>query len=207
MPVSPRQRPPQDQPEVPGFLELPPGKIAAVATYLEMGRPPKMPAANPSLGRFEPLVGDLARYRRLFADVGRPWLWFSRALLSDGQLRAIIDDPAVEALAYKVNGRDAGIVELDFRKPGECELAFLGLAPGVIGRGLGRELAAEGIRRAFARPISRLWLHTCTLDHPAAVRFYRSVGFVPYRRALEVADDPRLTGRLPRDAAPDVPIV
>ncbi len=106
-----------------------------------------------------------------------------------------------------VGGRDAGILELDFRKGGECELAFLGLVPGVIGRSLGRELAAEGIRRAFARPISRLWLHTCTLDHPGAVRFYRSVGFVPYRRALEVADDPRLTGRLPREAAPDVPIV
>jgi ribosomal protein S18 acetylase RimI-like enzyme len=172
-----------------------------------MGRPLQVPSVDPSRGRFEPLSGDLGRYRRLFADVGRPWLWFSRASLSDGQLSAIIDDPAVEALAYVVGGRDAGILELDFRKGGECELAFLGLVPGVIGQSLGRELAAEGIRRAFARPISRLWLHTCTLDHPGAVRFYRSVGFVPYRRALEVADDPRLTGRLPREAAPDVPIV
>nr|WP_246736045.1 GNAT family N-acetyltransferase [Enterovirga sp. DB1703] len=187
-------------------MELPPGKIAAVATYLQMTRPPRQPAGARS-GRFAPLRGDLGRYRRLFAEVGRPWLWFSRAALSDAQLRAIIDDPAVEALAYVADGADAGILELDFRKAGECELAFLGLVPGAIGRGLGRQLAAEAIRRAFARPISRLWLHTCTLDHPAAVRFYLSVGFVPYRRALEVADDPRLTGGLPRDAAPDVPIV
>jgi ribosomal protein S18 acetylase RimI-like enzyme len=204
--VSPRPRP-EDGPEVPGFLELPPGKIAAVATYLEMRRAPAAAGSAPRSGEFVRLSGDVVRYRRLFGEVGRPWLWFSRASLSDAQLEKIIDDPAVEALAFVVDGADAGILELDFRKEGECELAFLGLVPGVVGRGRGRELAAEGIRRAFSRPISRLWLHTCTLDHPGAVRFYRSVGFVPYRRALEVADDPRLTGRLPRSAAPDVPII
>jgi ribosomal protein S18 acetylase RimI-like enzyme len=204
--VSPRARP-EDGPEVPGFLELPPGKIAAVATYLEMRRPPAEAKSAPPSGAFVRLSGDVVRYRRLFGEVGRPWLWFSRASLSDAQLETIIDDPAVEALAFVVDGADAGILELDFRKADECELAFLGLVPGAVGRGLGRELAAEGIRRAFSRPISRLWLHTCTLDHPGAVRFYRSVGFLPYRRALEVADDPRLTGRLPRSAAPDVPII
>ena len=204
--MSPRPRP-QDQNEVPGFLELPPGKIAAVATYLEMTRPPAGQVPTEVSGEFVPLAGDVARYRRLFAEVGRPWLWFSRASLSDGQLRAILEDPAVEALAFMIDGAEVGILELDFRKEGECELAFLGLVPGAIGRGLGRQLAAEALRRAFARPISRRWLHTCTLDHPAAIRFYQSVGFTPYRRALEVADDPRLTGRLPRDAAPDVPVI
>ena len=203
MPPRPRL---EKSPEVPGFVELPPGKIAAVATYLEMQRP-SLPHSWPTTGEFVPLSGDVPRYRNLFGEVGRPWLWFSRAALSDLELREIIDDPAVEALAFMVDGVEAGILELDFRKAGECELAFLGLVPGAIGRGLGRELAAEGIRRAFSRPISRLWLHTCTLDHPSAVRFYRSVGFVPYRRALEVADDPRLTGRLPRGAAPDLPII
>ena len=204
--MAPRRHPGSEQ-EVPGFVELPPGKIAAVATYLEMREPSPAASASSPTGEFVPLAGDVERYRRLFAEVGEPWLWFSRALLSDAQLAAIIDDPLVEALALVKDGRDVGLLELDFRKGSECELAFLGLVPGLIGRGLGLELAAEGIRRAFRRPISRLWLHTCTLDHPAAVRFYRSVGFTPYRRALEVAEDPRLTGRLPRDAAPDVPIV
>ena len=204
--MSPRSLP-AIEPDVPGFVELPPGKIAAVATYLEMKEPPAGLPGTPCPGRFETLAGDPPRNRRLFDEVGRPWLWFSRAALSDPQLRAIIDDPDVEALAFAVDGVDVGIVEVDFRKGGECELAFLGLVRGAIGRGFGEHLAREGIRRAFARPISRLWLHTCTLDHPGAVRFYRSMGFVPYRRALEVADDPRLTGRLPREAAPDVPII
>ncbi|MFL5217644.1 MAG: GNAT family N-acetyltransferase, partial [Microvirga sp.] len=57
------------------------------------------------------------------------------------------------------------------------------------------------------RPIARLWVHTCSLDHPRAVAFYLGAGFRPYKRAIEVADDPRLTGDLPRDAEPQVPLI
>jgi hypothetical protein len=63
------------------------------------------------------------------------------------------------------------------------------------------------IRRAFAKPVDRFFLHTCSLDHPAALAFYIRAGFTPYKRAIEVADDPRLTGRLPRTAAPHVPVI
>lgn len=205
--MSPRPKPEQ-MPEVPGFTELPPGKIAAVATYLDMLRPPSPLHPGPGKGyRLQPLAGDLRRYRALFAAVGQPWLWFSRAGMSDGEVRAILGSPDVEAFAVLVEGQDAGLVELNFTSDRECELAFFGLAPAFIGRKLGPVLIAEAIRRAFVRPIGRLWLHTCTLDHPSALPFYIKAGFRPYRRALEVADDPRLTGRLPRDAAPGVPIV
>ncbi len=189
-----------------GIVELPPGKIAAVATYLEMRRAarPERPALP---GRLEGLSGDLPRYRRLYAGIGEPWLWFSRAVLPDADLRAIIDHPDVQAACLVIGGRDMGLAELDFRQGGECELAFFGLVPEAYGRGLGRALMDEAIRRAFARPIRRLWLHTCTLDHPAALPFYLKAGFRPYRRAIEVADDPRLTGHLPRDAAPLFPML
>jgi hypothetical protein len=63
------------------------------------------------------------------------------------------------------------------------------------------------IRRAFREPIRRLFLHTCSLDHPAALPFYVRAGFVAYRRAIEVADDPRLYGALPLTAAPQIPII
>jgi hypothetical protein len=59
---------------------------------------------------------------------------------------------------------------------------------------------------AWAAPIERFWLHTCTLDHPGAIAFYRRSGFAPYKLGVEIADDPRLTGALPRDAFPDVPV-
>jgi hypothetical protein len=100
-----------------------------------------------------------------------------------------------------------GSSELDFRKPGECELAFLGLAPGVIGRGLGTRACRGGHPPGLRTPdlaIVAAHLHARPSGRRQVLSLRR---FVPYRRALEVADDPRLTGRLPRDAAPDVPIV
>jgi hypothetical protein len=66
---------------------------------------------------------------------------------------------------------------------------------------------SRAIERAWAHPIERLWVHTCTLDHPGALAFYVRSGFRPYRRQVEVADDPRLSGALPRNAAPHVPII
>jgi GNAT superfamily N-acetyltransferase len=190
-----------------GIVDLPPGKIAAIATYLEMRTPPQPKPVPTHEGRFEPIGGDLHRYRALYKAVGEQWLWFSRARLSDLRLAAILEDPRVEPLAFQVKGRDLGLIELDFRVAGQCELSFLGLVPHATGQGLGRVLIQEAIRRAFAKPIERLWLHTCTLDHPAALPFYMAAGLRPYRRAVEIAQDPRLTGELPRDSAPQLPIV
>lgn len=190
-----------------GIVDLPPGKIAAIATYLEMRTPPEPKPVRAHDGGFEPIAGDLRRYRALYRAVGEPWLWFSRARLSDFRLRAILDDPRVEPLAFHAGGRDLGLIELDFRIPGQCELSFLGLVPDAIGQGLGRVLIQEAVRRAFAKPVERLWLHTCTLDHPAALPFYMAAGLRPFRRAIEIAEDPRLTGELPRDAAPHLPII
>lgn len=205
---SPDAPPAQD-----GLIELPPGKIAAIATYLEMRAPPdRAPGASGALpralpGRLDRISGDIARYRALYARIGEPWLWFSRTVLPDERLRAIIGHPAVEALALVVEGRDVGLAEIDRRHPGECELSFFGLVPESCGRGIGGALMDEAVRRSFARPIRRLWLHTCTLDHPAAMSFYLKAGFRPYRRAIEIADDPRLTGHMRRGAAPLFPIV
>lgn len=196
-------------PVLDGLVELPAGKIAAVATYLEIFAPRSGLASREraldEVGSLEPIGHDLARYRRLYAEIGEAWLWFSRALMDDAALAQIIRDPAVEPVALVMGGRNVGLLELDFRAAGECELAFFGLVADMQGRGLGRVLLREAVRRAFARPIRRLWLHTCTLDHPAAVQTYLQAGFVPYRRAIEIADDPRLTGHMPVDAAPHFP--
>ena len=187
-----------------GYTDVPPGKIAAVVTYLQMTAPP---AAEPRPLDLVSLRGDPARYRALFRRVGEPWLWFSRAGLDDARLAAIVDHPDVEALALRVDGDDCGLLELDFREPGACELAYFGLVPGRTGQGLGRALMTQAIARAFTRPITRLWVHTCTLDDPGALAFYVRSGFVPYRRAIEIAEDPRLAGTLPRGVAPHHPAI
>jgi GNAT superfamily N-acetyltransferase len=191
-----------------GYTDLPPDKIATIVTYLEMRTKPRPTRrekrANWSLQR---LAGDLGRYRGLFRTVGEPWLWFSRAVMSDGELAAILQDPDVEAYALTDGTADIGLLEIDFRQRTEAELTFLGLVPGAIGRGAGRYLMEEAIGRAFARRVSRFFVHTCSLDHPSALAFYLRSGFTPYKRAIEVTDDPRLRGCLPVDAAPQVPVL
>lgn len=188
-----------------GYTELPPGKVAAVVTYLEMRLPPRRPPVTARSMALAPIVADIARYRALYRRVGEPWLWFSRLVMAEAELLAILEDPRVEAFALRGDGEDIGLLELDFRQPDECELSFLGLVPEAIGAGAGRFLIENAIARAFARPIRRFWVHTCTLDHPAALEFYVRAGFVPYGRAVEIADDPRLSGHLPRSAAPHLP--
>ncbi|WP_298960899.1 GNAT family N-acetyltransferase [uncultured Methylobacterium sp.] len=188
-----------------GLTPIPPTHVAAVVTYLEMRRPPApAPDAPPTL---EPIGADLARYRALYARIGEPWLWASRRRLDDAGLARILADPAVSALALTSAGGDVGLVELDRRVPGEVEIAFFGLVPEATGQGTGPRLMAEALRRAWSGTVARVWLHTCTLDHPAALGFYRRCGFAPYARAVEVIPDPRLAGHLPRDAAPQVPVL
>ena len=191
-----------------GYTDLPPGKIATIVTYLEMRKPPVLPSLRPPEGwSLQRIDHDRARYRSLFRIVGEPWLWFSRAMMPDDRLAAILDDPKVEAYALHDGTGDVGLLELDFRTDDEVELAFLGLVPGFIGKGAGRFLMNEAIRHAFARPTQRFFVHTCTLDSPSAIAFYMRSGFTPYRRAIEVADDPRLLGFLPREAAPHIPLL
>lgn len=191
-----------------GYTDLPSDKIATIVTYLEMRERPRLPEVRmPDAWSLQRLGQDRGRYRDLFRRVGEPWLWFSRAVMSDEKLADILADPRIEAYALHDGAQDIGFLELDFRGKGEVELVYLGVVPGVIGQGAGRFLMNEAIRRAFAEPIDRFFVHTCSLDHPGALGFYMRSGFTPYKRAIEVADDPRLLGFLPMDAAPHIPVL
>lgn len=211
-----------------GYHDLPRGKLAAVVTYLEL-RAPSPPASRVQVGDATgrgPAVPDTVVtgspapwmlrqvsapapdwYRDLYRRVGEPWLWSSRLVMPDDALRAILGSPDVEVHALVADGRDEGLLELDFRVPDACEIAFFGLTPALTGRGAGRWLMARALARAWERPVSRVWLHTCSLDSPRALDFYRRAGFTPYARRVEVLDDPRLLGVLPETAAPQVPLL
>lgn len=191
-----------------GYSNIPAGKIAAVVTHLEMTARPA-PRSDPpgawSLRRVE--APGLDWFRELYRRVGEEWLWFSRLQMSDADLAAIIHSPLVEVHALVQDGRDEGLCELDFREPGQCELAFFGVTAKLIGSGAGRWLMNRALERAWSRQVSRVWVHTCTLDHPSALAFYQRSGFRPFRRQVEIADDPRLDGTLPRSAAGHVPVI
>jgi len=139
------------------YEPVPDGDLAAVVTFLEMRKAPafQIPASNLSLRRIE--HPEVDSYRQLFRRIGRHWLWFSRLILSDEELAAIIDDPAVELyIIVDEIGADIGMIELDFREPGQCELAFIGILPELTGMGHGRWLTGQTLRLAWRDGVRRL---------------------------------------------------
>jgi GNAT superfamily N-acetyltransferase len=188
-----------------GLVDVPRGHVAAVVTYLEMNarpEPPPIPESPLRLERWRSVDPD--RYRALFRRVGAKWLWFSRLAMDDRELMAKTAD--VHA-AIDETGDEVGILELDFRTPGESLIRFLGLAPELAGRGHGRWLFAQTLALAWREDVAVVRVHTCSLDHPAALPSYLRAGFRPVRRAFESFPDPRLSGLLPRDAAPQIPLL
>jgi GNAT superfamily N-acetyltransferase len=191
-----------------GYSDIPAGKIAAVVTHLEMTARPALrpdPAGAWSLRRVD--APGLDWCRDLYRRVGEEWLWFSRIRMPDAELAERLHAPQLEVYALVDDGRDEGLLELDFRGSGQCEIGMFGVTAKLVGTGAGRWLMNRALDIAWSRPVERVWLHTCTFDHPAALAFYQRSGFRAFRRQVEVADDPRLDGTAPREVARHVPVI
>lgn len=190
-----------------GYHPVPAGKLATIVTSLEMrSRPVPSVASERAAWSFEHRRRpDIDWYRALYRRVGEPFLWASRLELSDDRLAAILHDPRVEVYRILADGDEAGIVELDFRVANACELTYFGVTQPWIGRGLAHGMMTRAIERAWSEPITRFWVHTCSLDHPAAIPFYRRAGFVPFRCDVEIFNDPRATGIYAAETAPHIP--
>jgi GNAT superfamily N-acetyltransferase len=192
-----------------GYTDLPPGKIANVVTYLEtFAKPPRLAEpARPDLVFRRVAAPDVAWYRETIRTIGEEWLWYSPLVMPEDRLAAIIRHPDMAIHVLERDGETVGVAELDRRIAGQVELSFFGVAASEIGTGAARLLMNRALDAAFAPGIGRVWVHTCTFDHPAAVRFYRRAGFSPYKFAIEVTDDPRLTGHVPETAGPHVALI
>jgi GNAT superfamily N-acetyltransferase len=187
------------------LIDIPDHEVGAVVTYLEMTERPKprpFPASPLRLERWRD--PDPEKYRLLFRRVGGKWLWFSRLTMGDERLREEMAE--VHAVVDR-GGVEVGMIELDFRVPGECLIRFLGLVPELTGRGHGKWLFARALALAWRPGVGRVRVNTCTLDHPAALPSYLKAGFRAVRRAFESFPDPRLTGLLPADVAPQAPLL
>ncbi len=183
---------------------LPRGHVGAVVTALTMAerpRPAPLPASELKLEAWpDP---DLDRYRALFRRVGERWLWYSRLIMGDDELRSALGEVN---LVRAPDGSEAGMIELE-RDPDACRIRFLGLVPELTGRGHGRWLIESALALAWQDGVEQVELYTCSLDHPAAMPAYLRAGFTAVSRSFESFPDPRLTGHLPRDCAPQVPLV
>ena len=173
-------------------------KLATTITFLEMTARPQIdpvhPPSNLKIALLHAERPSLAFYRFLYDTVGEPWLWWERRVMSDAALAEIIGDPQVELYVLYVDGTPAGFAELDGRDPQNIELAYFGLMPDFIGRGLGPYLLYSVIEIAWDRAPQRLWVNSTTLDHPKPLGLYQRMGFQPYKQEQRTIVDPRSIG-------------
>src|SRR5262245_15495716 len=151
--------------------------------YLEMLAPCSRPTPAPrdGLSVLHARRPTVPYYRFLYKSVGQDYHWYSRGRLSDADLAATIQHPLNEVHVLHVEGTPAGFAELDRRKQDDIELVQFGLMPEFIVQGLGRYFLQWTIDKAWSYKPRRFWLHTCTLDHPAALPNYQKAGFMIYK--------------------------
>ncbi len=154
-----------------------------VRTYLEMISPEALKAPDHLPEGVTLVHRQLTpdEYRFFYREVGRDYRWTDRLAWTDAQLEAYLSKPELGIYVMSDQGHEAGFFEL-YREPeGSIEIKYFGLLPSAIGRGLGKHLLGAAVREAWRLGASRVWLHTCTLDHPAALANYQARGFVPFR--------------------------
>lgn len=192
-----------------GEYDVPAGKVAGIITHLDWARPEPIdpPAARVGIALERKHTADLDWYRALFRKIGADWLWTSRLTYSDEKLSAHLSDPKLDIYALQRDGEDLGLLELDFHQEPACEIKLFGLAPDLIGLGLGGWMMQHAKAIAMQRGCKRVHLNTCTFDSPQALSFYMNQGFVATRRVVEVFDDPRLLGHLDRSNALQIPVI
>jgi GNAT superfamily N-acetyltransferase len=160
-------------------------RIPMVVTFLEMkARPSALPPPQPR-GKVAILKAEhppVHFYRYLYDTIGDAYFWVDRRKLNDQQLAEIVQHPEVELFVLYLEGVPAGMAELDMRDAAVGQLAYFGLMPEAVGKRLGYFFLYHAVMNAWVRPISKLLVNTCTLDHPRALPLYQRLGFAAYSR-------------------------
>ncbi len=161
-----------------------PELVDVTVYYLEMLAHAQrtVPAPRDGLMVLHAQAPSVPYYRFLYNAVGQDYYWLSRRKFSDAELAEVIQDPRNELHVLHVDGSPAGFAELDRRQPDDVELVQFGLMPDFIGQGLGPWFLQFTIDKVWSYQPRRFWLHTCTLDHPAAVPVYKKTGFVQVKQ-------------------------
>jgi GNAT superfamily N-acetyltransferase len=160
--------------------------------YLQMTDPaqlrPSRDGGDLDVRRAEVVCPELNRF--LYTAVGGDWYWLDRLSWTHQRWLQWLDRPEVETWVGYHRGTPAGYFELEHLPDTGVELVYFGLLPQFVGRGLGGHLLTAAVRRAWELKPHRVWLHTCTLDHPQAVANYQARGFVLYDQKENVENLP-----------------
>ena len=174
-------------------MPLPPARrVDVVRTHLEMRDVSALrrdPTARDDVTLTREVLGA-AEYRALYSAVGQNWHWRDRLQLTDEELDAYFASDHVRLWLLRAGDDIAGYFELQHHLDDRVEIMYFGLVPAYIGRGLGGWLLTRAVEEAFALGASRVTLHTCTLDAPAALPNYLARGFVIVREETYVEEIP-----------------
>jgi GNAT superfamily N-acetyltransferase len=167
--------------------------VTVKRTYLELTRPADLrpaatPVPEPRVERLDDCPPSFFRY--LYREVGRQYHWTDRLSWTDDQARGHLLDPTVSLWLLSSPAAPAGYFELKRHEDDAVEIAYFGLLPEFTGRGWGKYLLTRAVREAWDAGARRVWLHTCTLDHPAALPNYLRRGFRPFREETYTAEVP-----------------
>lgn len=159
-------------------------QMMASRTYLEMRdprhlRPAAVPAGSVTIERATMTPGE---WRALYVGVGRAYHWVDRLPWSEDDIAAYLADPAVSVWVMRVGGTVAGYFELREDPRDGVEIAYVGTLREFHGRGLGGHLLTCATERAWELNPRRVWLHTSSMDHPAALPNYLNRGFSIIKR-------------------------
>jgi len=160
-------------------------------TYLEMTSPGQLvpPREAPVAARIERVEHcPPSFYRYLYVEVGRDWHWVDRLGWDDETIRAHLGQASVTLWVLWVSGAPAGWFELKGNDDGSVEIDHFGILPEFRRRGLGKHLLTAAVERGFDSGAGRVWLHTCTLDDPAALPNYVARGFRPFKEESYTVD-------------------
>lgn len=129
---------------------------------------------------------DEYRFNRfLYQLVGSAWQWVDKLSVSDSDWKAYVQSPSVKTWVGYYKGSIAGYFELIIREGGDTEIEYFGLAEAFIGKGFGGYFLSQAIKTAWGLPdTKRVIVHTCSLDHPAALNNYKSRGFTVYKTEM-----------------------
>jgi hypothetical protein len=162
-----------------------PRRIAMTVTFLEMtAKPSALPPPSPR-GRHAILRSEKPPphfYRYLYDTIGDKYFWVDRRKIGPEKLAEIIHAPTNFLFVLYTEGNPAGMAEFDLRPDGSANIAYFGLTPEAQGRHLSFFFLYQTCMNAWAHPIARLTVNTCTLDSPRALPLYQRMGFVPYAR-------------------------
>jgi GNAT superfamily N-acetyltransferase len=160
--------------------------MQATRTYLELTDRTQFKAAfgdfpGVSIAREPEPTPEL--YRMCYRTVGEAFHWRDRWDWTDQEIAAHLADPRVQLyVATRGDGALSGFYELRrVVEDDSIEIAYFGIVAAEFGRGFGKHLLSSAVRDAWTLGPQRVWLHTCTLDHPAALPNYVARGFTPYR--------------------------